>query len=242
MANDPATDKYYGPRNRNSVIDNRYAPNRHGRPGDSAKVPVIVPSAPHDNNTNKYYAQPTTTSAPAPDRNKNIRRNTPRPQLTAVPPTVPLRVVLTLSVRGEIPEKRNQILSALHAGARQVTVTAVGEQLMELMRTDLELAVAREQITPDQFRDIALRFSDAPAVPVPPKTVRVPDEKPMTEQDMRKAVFGEDAPPAGIPPISEEKLKAPEIKTPVKEYVPKAVEPAKPATTKPPVQDLDVDG
>jgi hypothetical protein len=155
-----------------SAIDNSGS-DRRGRPGDPLKANPSATLHRDNQNTNKYYAEAVGEGAAVPESGGAAPGGGGRP----VEPGAPVQNTqpLLLENESDVSKIRGRIIQRLEAGQDRVVVQLGSDdpgKLQRLLRTQLDLAVAREQITEEQYRDVY--FAGAPAK-APPKAEQVPE-------------------------------------------------------------------
>lgn len=201
--NQTSDQKYYASRNPSALSGSRGG-DGVGRPG---QPPVSRPDPPKvhgDTDTDQYYRE---GGSAAQRRMMPKSRPVPPPivagrqRQSAVP--VYLKAVDRLSLR----EAVKQAINKLAAGEPQVVVDAATNALEVDVRTGIELAVARNQITPAQAGRLVTRVvpSTAPAI-APPEPSKVPaakeDEDVVMPDDFAAFLTKDEDEPSAVKPAA----------------------------------------
>jgi hypothetical protein len=136
-----STNKYYASGNK-SVIDNSFA--------HHPLTPIPTPNFIFgDPSTDKYYNAAGSVMG---------RQGQPLEAAAAAPAAdLAARITVAVNSQGEIAAAIGEVCARLGRGDPRVVVELADPAFERPIRTDLELRVAREQLTPDQYRDV--RFS-----------------------------------------------------------------------------------
>ncbi len=187
---DKSTNKIYASGNV-SAIGNQTAADSVLKPGQKPK-PIATPTQrTDDKSADKYYAEGG-SARPRSSAQAGVKKVLgPPPKLAAAPKNARQRgnIGMTITTKEQVVEVIDEVVSLLQDGGTNIVVTIkAGESdLLKRARAALDMAVTREKITEDEYREVRLSYdtsvteqasiAEKLGVPQAKETVRTEDNE-----------------------------------------------------------------
>lgn len=186
---DKSTNKIYASGNV-SALGNQTAADSTLKPGQKPKAIPTPTQRADDKSSDKYYAEGG-SARPRSSTQAGVKKLGPAPKLAAAPKTARQKgnAGVFIGTKNDVRPVIDGVLDLLQGGTTGIVVTIkAGESdLLKRARAALDLAVTREQITEEEYREVRLSYDTSAAeqagiaeklgVPQAKETVRTEDNE-----------------------------------------------------------------